>query len=287
MPEKESYMKKDVLEIMDFATEIRKTTMEMIAGIGKGHAGGSLSLADLMAVLYGGVMNIDPKDCRKKDRDRLVLSKGHAGPALYATLALKGYFPMDWVQTLNQPGTNLPSHCDRQKTPGIDMTTGSLGQGLSAAVGMALAARLDGLSSSIYCVIGDGESQEGQIWEAGMYAAQMKLGNLITFLDSNGLQIDGPTAQVNDLNPAEEKWSAFGWNVQTVNGHDVNEIYDAVMRAKGNKNSPNMIILKTVKGKGWFRIAGKPESHSLLVTQDDLKEIFLELDKEKEEYHAR
>lgn len=120
-----------------------------------------------------------------------------------------------------------------------------------------------------------------------MYAAQMKLGNLITFLDSNGLQIDGSTAQVNDLNPAEEKWSAFGWNVQTVNGHDVNEIYDAVMSAKENKNSPNMIILKTVKGKGWFRIAGKPESHSLLVTQDDLKEIFLELDKEKEEYHAR
>ena len=279
-------MRKDVLSLKDFATEIRKTTMEMIAGIGKGHAGGALSLAELMAVLYGKVMNIDPKDCRKPDRDRLVLSKGHAGPVLYSTLALKGYFPMEWIRTLNRPGTNLPSHCDRLRTPGIDMTAGSLGQGLSAAVGMALAARLDRLPSTIYCVIGDGESQEGQIWEASMYAAQMKLGNLITFLDNNRLQIDGFTSQVNALNPAEEKWKAFGWNVQSVDGHDVEAIEEAIGRAKENEDSPNMIVMNTVKGKGWSRIAGKVESHSLSVTQDDLKEILSELDREKEEYHV-
>lgn len=280
-------MREDVLAIKDFATEIRKTTMEMIAGIGKGHVGGALSLAELLAVLYGKVMNIDPADCEKPDRDRLVLSKGHAGPVLYSTLALKGYFPMDWVQTLNQPGTRLPSHCDRLRTPGIDMTAGSLGQGLSAAVGMALAARLDHLPSMIYCIIGDGESQEGQIWEAGMYAAQMKLGNLITFFDDNGLQIDGFTTQVNAVEPAEEKWRAFGWNVQTIDGHDVEAIFKAIETAKENIGSPNMIVMKTVKGKGWSRIAGKPESHSLSVTRDDLEEILSELDREKEEYHVR
>lgn len=279
-------MREDVLAIKDFATEIRKTTMEMIAGIGKGHVGGALSLAEVLAVLYGKVMNIDPADCGKTDRDRLVLSKGHAGPVLYSTLALKGYFPMDWVRTLNQPGTRLPSHCDRQRTPGIDMTAGSLGQGLSAAVGMALAARLDQLPSFVYCIIGDGESQEGQIWEAGMYAAQMKLGNLITFLDDNGLQIDGFTSQVNALEPAEEKWKAFGWNVQSVDGHDVEAIESAIGRAKENNTSPNMIVMKTVKGKGWPRIEGRPESHSLAVTKEDLNEILLELDREKEEYHV-
>ena len=276
----------DRLQVRDFATEIRKTTMEMIAGAGKGHVGGALSLADLMAVLYGEVMNIDPSEPGKKDRDRLVLSKGHAGPVLYSSLALKGYFPMEWVGTLNKAGTNLPSHCDMTKTPGVDMTAGSLGQGLSAAVGMALAARLDRESSTIYCIIGDGESQEGQIWEASMYAAQMKLGNLIVFLDNNGLQIDGATDNVNKLNSAEEKWKAFGWKVQSVDGHNPEAIYEAIMKAKENESSPNMIVLNTIKGKGWSKIAGKPESHSLGVTQDDLKEVLSELQKEKEEYHA-
>lgn len=280
-------MREDILEIKDFATEIRKTTVKMIAGIGKGHVGGALSLAELLAVLYGKVMNIDPADCQKQDRDRLVLSKGHAGPVLYSTLALKGYFPMEWVQTLNQPGTRLPSHCDRLKTPGIDMTTGSLGQGLSAAVGMALAARLDQNPAVTYCIIGDGESQEGQIWEASMYAAQMKLGNLITFLDDNGLQIDGFTSRINGLDPAKEKWRAFGWNVQAVDGHDVEAILEAIEKARKNTDMPNMIVLKTVKGKGWPRIEGKPESHSLAVTQEDLEEILSGLDREKEEYHAR
>lgn len=279
-------MRMDRIEVRDFATEIRKTTVEMIAGIGKGHVGGALSLAELMAVLYGEVMNVDPADCRKKDRDRLVLSKGHAGPVLYSTLALKGYFPMEWVGTLNKEGTNLPSHCDMTKTPGIDMTAGSLGQGLSAAVGMALAAKLDKSPATIYCVIGDGESQEGQIWEASMYAAQMKLGNLIAFLDNNGLQIDGATDDVNKLNSAEQKWSAFGWNVQTVDGHNPEAIYEAIRKAKENTDSPNMIVMNTIKGKGWSKIAGKPESHSLGVTQDDLAEILVELQKEKEAYHA-
>ena len=280
-------MRKDTLEVRDFANEIAKTTIRMIAGIGKGHVGGSMDLAELIAVLYSEVLNIDPKNPDKADRDRVVMSKGHAGPVLYSVLALMGYYPMEWVDTLNQPGTRLPSHCDRLRTPGIDMTAGSLGQGLSAAVGMALAARMDKLPSRIYAIVGDGESQEGQIWEAIQFAAQMKLGNLITFFDHNGLQIDGPTASINETGACEDKFKAFGWNVQTVDGHDVDAIYDAIMKAQENTESPNMIVLRTIKGKGWAKIAGKPESHSLAVTAEDCEEVLRELEQEKEAYHGK
>lgn len=272
----------DEKTLRQYAREIRKTTIRMIGGIGRGHVGGSLSIAEVLTVLYYEVMNIDPKDCHKANRDRLVLSKGHAGPGLYATLALKGYYPMEWVDTLNKPGTNLPSHCDMQRTPGIDMTTGSLGQGLSCAVGMALAARQTGNPATIYCIIGDGESQEGQIWEASMYAAQMKLDNLIVFLDDNGLQIDDFTANVNQVEPADEKWKAFGWTIQTVDGHNMPAIYKAICRAKKSSGRPNMIILKTIKGKGWPRIAGTPASHSLTVTPDDVAEVVQNLDAEED-----
>ena len=225
-------------------------------------------------------MNIDPANPKMAGRDRLVLSKGHGGPGLYAILALKGFFDMKEIYTLNKPGTMLPSHCDRLLTPGIDMTTGSLGQGLSAAVGMALADRIDGNGARVYCIIGDGESQEGQIWEAGMYAAQMKLGSLTCFLDLNGQQIDASVDEVNSLLDAGEKWRAFGWNVQEVNGHDVQAIYDAVEAAKTCTDKPNMIVMHTDKGKGWKRIEGTTMSHSLSVSADDLAEALNDIDKE-------
>lgn len=179
-------MKHSVQELNDIAKEARRVTMKCIASLGKGHVGGALDIVDALTVLYYEEMNIDPANPKMAGRDRLVLSKGHGGPGLYAILALKGFFDMKEIYTLNKPGTMLPSHCDRLLTPGIDMTTGSLGQGLSAAVGMALADRIDGNGARVYCIIGDGESQEGQIWEAGMYAAQMKLGSLTCFLDLNG-----------------------------------------------------------------------------------------------------
>ena len=270
----------DKLALQKMAVEVRKGIVSSVHSAKAGHPGGSLSAADIFTYLYFEEMNIDPANPKMAGRDRLVLSKGHGGPGLYAILALKGFFDMKEIYTLNKPGTMLPSHCDRLLTPGIDMTTGSLGQGLSAAVGMALADRIDGNGARVYCIIGDGESQEGQIWEAGMYAAQMKLGSLTCFLDLNGQQIDASVDEVNSLLDAGEKWRAFGWNVQEVNGHDVQAIYDAVEAAKTCTDKPNMIVMHTVKGKGWKRIEGTTMSHSLSVSADDLAEALNDIDKE-------
>ena len=269
-----------IQELKNTAVQMRMKVIDMIYKAQSGHPGGSLSAADVFTYLYFEEMNIDPANPKMAGRDRLVLSKGHGGPGLYAILALKGFFDMKEIYTLNKPGTMLPSHCDRLLTPGIDMTTGSLGQGLSAAVGMALADRIDGNGARVYCIIGDGESQEGQIWEAGMYAAQMKLGSLTCFLDLNGQQIDASVDEVNSLLDAGEKWRAFGWNVQEVNGHDVQAIYDAVEAAKTCTDKPNMIVMHTVKGKGWKRIEGTTMSHSLSVSADDLAEALNDIDKE-------
>lgn len=257
--------------LVDVAKRIRKDTVRTIAGIGSGHIGGSLSIADVLAVLYFEKMNVDPKNPQKPDRDRLVLSKGHAGPALYATLAMKGYFPDSWLDTLNQPGTNLPSHCDMIRTPGIDMTAGSLGQGISCAVGMAVAAKVLKMDNYIYTIVGDGESQEGQVWEAGMYASQKKLDNLIAFTDNNKMQISGNTDDVCSICPLDEKWEAFGFYVQVIDGHDVQAISAAIDNAKAQKEKPSMIILETVKGKGVkvFEDAGFA-NHSMAVTADDV-----------------
>jgi transketolase len=196
-------------------------------------------------------MSIDPKDPDKKGRDRLVLSKGHAGPVLYAALALRGFFPIEELNTLNRPGTNLPSHCDMLRTPGIDMTAGSLGQGFSCAVGIARAAKLTGGKETIYAIIGDGESQEGQIWEAAMAAAHFRLDNLIVFLDYNHLQLDGSLEEVMNIGNPVKKWEAFGFHTYLTNGHDMQKMYDAIQKAKKKADgSPTMIVLETVKGKG-------------------------------------
>jgi len=261
----------------DLAKEARRIVIRMIGSLGKGHVGGSLSIVDLLVVLYYEQMRLDPHNPGMENRDRLVMSKGHAGPALYALLTMKGYFDSAEITTLNQPGTNLPSHCDMNLTTGVDMTTGSLGQGLSAAAGMAIAARLDGNGSCAFCVVGDGESQEGQIWEASMFARQMKLGNLIAFLDKNGLQIDGALAQINELESAADKWRAFGWHVQEIDGHDMRAIYDAIENAKARTDLPSMIVMNTVKGKGWKKIEGTVKSHSMPISQEDVADALRDL----------
>ena len=206
-------------ELSCICKQVRRDIINMTANAGSGHPGGSLSAVEMLVALYFDVMNVDPKNPKKQDRDRVIMSKGHAGPAMYAVLCDLGYFPKEWMTTLNQNGTNLPSHCDMNKTPGIDMTAGSLGQGLSAAVGMAIAAKIDRNPATIYCFIGDGESQEGQIWEASMFAGSRKLDNLIVLLDSNRMQLDGPVESINGLEPIADKWKAFNFFVQDIDGH--------------------------------------------------------------------
>ena len=259
------------------AKEIRIHTLECIAHLGVGHIGGSLSIVDVLSVLYYDQMNIDPKQPEMPNRDRFVLSKGHGGPAVYATLAMKGYFPMEMLKTLNQPNTNLPSHTDKNRTVGVDMTTGSLGQGFSAAVGMATAAQIDRAPFHVYAIIGDGESQEGQIWEAAMFAGNRKLDHIIAFTDYNKAQIDGATVDINDVDPLDSKWEAFKWHVQVIDGHDVIAIKEAIERAKKAKGKPSMIILNTIKGKGAYFCEGDPASHNMPVTVEMARKAIEEL----------
>lgn len=254
------------------AANIRIETIRQMMKIGFGHIGGSMSIADLAGVLYGDVMAVDPQNPEWEGRDMLVCSKGHAGPTLYAALALRGFFPMDWLDTLNAPGTSLPSHCDKSKTPGIDMTTGSLGQGLSAAVGLTLAAREGGKGNYTYCIVGDGECQEGQIWEAAMMAAQYKLDHLITFVDFNNKQIDGTIAMVNDITNFTERFKAFRWNACEVDGHNVDAIWEAIQQAKQNNGAPSVIVLKTVKGKGCSFIEHLSYNHHIPMPIQECKD---------------
>ena len=268
-------------ELKEICKDIRCDIMTTIGHLGVGHIGGCLSLVELLAVLYFREMNIDPKNPKMPGRDRLVCSKGHAGPAVYATLANRGYFAKDELLTLNQSGTHLPSHCDMHLTCGIDMTTGSLGQGFSCAVGAALGAKLEKDGATIYAIVGDGESQEGQIWEAAMFAAAKKLDNLIAFTDYNKLQIDGPVAEVNDIAPLAEKWAAFGWNVIDVeDGNDVEQVEAAVQHAKlglgGGK--PTMVILNTKKGCGvkWIEDLGAG-NHNANVSEEQAAAAIAEI----------
>lgn len=264
-------------KLISFAYDIRKETLLCIATLGVGHIGGSLSVADILAYLYGKAMRVDAKNPHDENRDKLVLSKGHSGPALYSTLALKGFFPKEWLKTLNIGGTNLPSHCDRTKTPGIDMTTGSLGQGLSLACGMAYANRLSKRDSFVYAIIGDGESEEGQIWEAAMAASHFKLDNLIAFTDNNKMQIDGLTNDVMRVEDLVKKWEAFGWNVMRIDGHSFDEIDKAVTTFKKKNGRPSMIIADTIKGKGGGpRFEGQVSSHNATLTLDEANEIIRE-----------
>ncbi len=258
-------------ELKTFAAEIRLETVKEVGVRGFGHIAGSLSVTDALAVLYGGEMKIDPENPDWPDRDRLVMSKGHAGPAVYAALALKGYFPMDWLKTLNQPGTRLPSHCDRQLTPGIDMTTGSLGQGTSAAVGIALAQKLDKKDNYTYLFTGDGELNEGQCWEAAMFAPQHNLDNLIWFVDYNGKQLDGRLEDIIDLGDIAAKFESFGWHAQSIDGGDILAIHDAIQTAKSEKDVPSCIVLNTVKGAGVPVIEDIELNHHIPLEGDTFK----------------
>ena len=263
---------KMIKELQIFATKIRIETIKEIGNLGFGHLGGAMSVVETLAVLYGEAMKIDPKNPKWEDRDWLVCSKGHAGPAIYATLALKGYFPMEELETLNKPGTNLPSHCDRNKTIGIDMTTGSLGQGSSQAVGVALGHRLDNRNNYTYLILGDGELQEGQIWEAVMLASHLKLDHLITFVDNNKQQLDGLTKEINDLGDIPSKFESFGWNTFKANGASVEEILDAIDKAKQVKGKPSVIVLDTVKGQGCSFAEGILDNHHMFVSKDQMEE---------------
>lgn len=238
-------------ELRVFAEEIRVSTLKELAHLGFGHVGGAMSVVELLAVLYGKEMRYDPKNPQWEERDKLVMSKGHAGPAVYATLALKGFFPEEELMTLNQGGTNLPSHCDRNKTVGVDMTTGSLGQGISTACGLALGNRILGRNDSyVYLVLGDGECDEGQVWEGAAFAAHQMLSNLIAFVDLNKQQLDGACEDVLDLGDMVDKFQSFGWLTKKVDGHNVDAILEAIEEGKKQDEKPVMIILDTVKGHG-------------------------------------
>ena len=239
-------------ELRVFAAKIRLETMRIISHFGKGHVGGSMSLADAFAVLYGSIINVDPENPAWEDRDYCVLSKGHAGPVMYATLGLKGFFPVEEAYTLNQNGTDFPSHTDRTKTKGVDLTTGSLGQGISEAAGAALGHKLLNKSNFVYVFVGDGECDEGQVWEAAQFAAHYHLDHMIALVDNNGRQLDGTTDEVmSHPKGIGAKFEAFGWNVLDVkDGNDVEQIYDALTKAKQTNGNPTAIILHTIKGKG-------------------------------------
>ncbi|MCH3964819.1 MAG: transketolase [Clostridium sp.] len=240
----------EVKELKKFAIEIRIDTLKAIANFGKGHLGGAMSMVDALAVLYGKVMKYDPKNPAWKDRDWFICSKGHSGPSLYAALALKGFFPEEELMTLNQGGTRLPSHCNKDLTRGIDMSTGSLGQGSSLAVGIALGNKMDGRNNYTYLMLGDGEIQEGQVWEAALYAAQKKLDHLIAFVDYNKKQLDGYVKDINDVGDVKAKFEAFRWHAQEIDGNDVEQVYNAIEEAKKVAGKPSVIVMNTVKAKG-------------------------------------
>ena len=258
------------------AIEVRKGIIEAVYSAKSGHPGGALSCADILTVLYFNQMNIDEKKPNDPNRDRLVLSKGHASPALYSVLAEKGYFNKELLKTFRKIGSNLQGHPDMKKVPGVDMTTGSLGQGLSVAVGMAIASKMDKAGCDIYCIMGDGEIEEGQVWEAAMAASKNKLDNLCVIVDNNNLQIDGEIEKVGGMNNITEKFQSFGFNTINIDGHNIDSIIDACTTAKQTKGKPTAIIAKTVKGKGvsfmenqagWHGKAPNEEQYNLAIEE--------------------
>ena len=268
--------KKQELQIL--AEKIRLETVQIIPALGFGHVGGSVDLAELMAVLYGKVMKYDPKNPRCPDRDWFVMSKGHAGPVCYATVGLMGCYPVEEAYTLNRPHSHFPSHTDRNLTPGVDLTTGSLGQGVSTAVGAALGNKLDGRDNHVFVVVGDGEADEGQVWEALHFAFAHKLDNLIVFIDHNGYQLDGPTKDVLDHGDIAKKVEAFGLYTQEIDGHDVEQIDAAIHNAYQTKGRPSCIVLDTIKGKG-VTFAEPIRAHSSQPTEEEWNEAIAAAEK--------
>lgn len=267
-------------ELNALAVQIRMALLEAIHSLGSGHIGGALSIADVLAVLYGGEMRVDPRNPQWPERDKLVVSKGHAGPAVYGTLAVKDFFPYEELKTLNRPHTRLPSHCDRNKTPGVDMTTGSLGQGTSLACGMAMGDKLKGRDSRIFLIVGDGESDEGQVWEAFSFAAAKKLDNLVVLLDWNKRQLDGWTDDVMPMGDYVEKFRAFGFDTVKVDGNDVEALSEALAHTRTGNGKPFAIVMDTVKGYGIKDVAETVMNHSLPVSDEQYAKWMAELKSE-------
>lgn len=264
-------------ELADKAKAIRRHIVSMIHAAQSGHPGGSLSAAEILASLYFEIMRVDPRNPRWEERDRFVLCKGHAAPVLYAALAERGFFPVEELSSLRRIDSRLQGHPDMKGVPGVDMSTGSLGQGLSTANGMALAAKLDGKAWRVYALMGDGEQQEGQVWEAAMAAAHYKLDNVTAFIDFNGLQIDGCIDQVMSPLPLTDKWQAFGWHVITIDGHDLTAIARAVEEAKATKGKPTVIIAKTIKGKGVCAMENAADWHGKAPNQTECEQALQDL----------
>lgn len=266
----------DIDRLKEIATDVRKHIVTMTTAAGSGHPGGSMSATDILVCLYFNVMRHDPGNPDWPDRDRFVLSKGHAAPALYSVLAECGYFSPDLLPSLRKLGSPLQGHPDMKRLPGIEMSTGSLGQGLSAALGMAMGCRLDGRKNRIFCLIGDGESQEGQIWEAAMAASHNRVGNLTAIMDENRLQIDGTTEEIMDVTNQRARWKAFGWDTHVINGHDFEAILKILHKPK-EKGQPRMIVAQTVKGKGVSFMEDQLKYHGAPLSKDELKKALAEL----------
>lgn len=267
----------DIKDLEEKARLIRIDILKMLTLAGSGHTGGSLSAADIVTALYFYKMRYNPKDPSWRERDRFILSKGHAAPLLYAALSRAGYFNPELLKTLRKIGSPLQGHPSRQSLPGVEVSTGSLGQGLSVANGIALGLRLDGIDSRVYCLLGDGEIQEGQIWEASMTAAHYHLDNICAIVDNNGLQIDGPVKEVMRVDPLPQKWNAFGWHIIETDGHNMGEIITALDEAETIKGKPTVIIAHTVKGKGVSFFEGRVEYHGIAPTQEELTRALKEL----------
>lgn len=265
-------------QLKRISTQIRKDIITAVSSAGSGHPGGSLSVADILTYLYFKEMNIDPQHPKNPDRDRLVLSKGHCTPGLYATLANRGFFPVEDLKTFRQADSYLEGHPNMDKVPGVDMSTGSLGQGISAAVGMALAGKVDRKDYRVFAILGDGELQEGEVWEAAMAAAHYNLDNLTAFVDYNGLQIDGKITDVMNPEPIADKFRSFGWNAIAINGHDFDEIEKAVEQAKSFKGKPTVTVARTVKGKGVSFMENLASWHGSAPKKEQAEQALKELD---------
>ncbi len=270
--------KRDISFLKKQAKLIRVEILKMLTLAGSGHTGGSLSAADIVTALYFSKMRHKPDDPGWRERDRFILSKGHAAPLLYAVLAMAGYFDKTALKTLRKLGSPLQGHPCSRVLPGVEISTGSLGQGLSVSNGIAIGLKMDKLSSRVYCLLGDGETQEGQVWEAAMTAAHYKLDNLCAIIDLNGLQIDGPVSKVKAIEPVASKWSAFGWNVIDIDGHDMKEILEALDEAETVKGKPSVILAHTIKGKGVSFFEGKVEYHGIAPTPEELEEALREME---------
>lgn len=266
-------------ELAIIANKVRKHALTGVYNAASGHPGGSLSIADVITLLYFEVMNVDPKNPKDPNRDRFVLSKGHTAPALYGTLAERGFFPTEDIKTLRRVDSYLQGHPDMNKVPGVDMSTGSLGQGVSVAGGMALAAKLDNKDFRVYTILGDGELEEGQVWEQAMFAAHYKLDNLTAFIDFNGLQIDGNVTDVMNPTPIDKKFEAFGWNVIVTDAHDFDALMAAIDEAKATKGKPTAVIMKSVKGKNVSFMENNAGWHGAAPNEEQYNQAIAELDK--------